>query len=240
MNHPTLAAAFAAAAVLAAAPAIAQSAAPSTAPPSADPPPDLFVRALAHPAGDQLYAFDFADRAGGDKPTFTRGHIDPSRPKGERVTIYEAAGPGYDVPAAKKRYERNASGDIWCDRLSYGADGPVAEKASTDGTRLFAFTPVPKPGAKAGERDLYKRLAAEMSVDPSTGRIRVFSAHLTKAWKPVFVARIDSVELRGACAPAPNGRPFTAELTTVMRGDILGVGQTQDVTRTITNLTPVG
>ena len=203
-------------------------------------PSDLFARALAHPATKQLYAFDFADQSGGETPTFTRGRIDPSLPKGSRVTIFEATGKDYDAKKAKERYERNSNGDIWCDNLSYGADGAVTEKSSADGARVFTFTPVPKPNAKNEERDLYRRLSAEMVVDPATGHIRVFSAHLTKAWKPIFVAKVDTVQLRGECASAPNGRLFTAKMDTVMNGNVLGVGQTQSVKRIITNLMPVG
>ena len=201
---------------------------------------DLFARAIAHPASKQLYAFDFADQSGGDSLSFTRGRIDPSLPKGSRVTIYEATGKDYDAKKAKERYERNSSGDIWCDNLSYGADGPVAERSSADGTRIYTFTPVPKPNARDDERDLYRRLSAEMVVDAVTGQIRVFSAHLTKAWKPIFVAKVDTVQLRGECAVAPNGRLFTARLDTVMNGKVMGVGQSQSVKRVITHLVPVG
>lgn len=218
-------------AIVLAAPALAQAAPPA---------PALFARAIAHPDTKQLYAFDFADQTGGEKPSFTRGRIDPSLPKGSRVTIYEAAGKDYDAQEAKKRYERNSSGDIWCDNLSYGADGAVMEKAAADCARVFTFTPVPKPNAKDEERDLYRKLTAEMVVDPATNRIRVFTAHLTKAWKPIFVAKVDNVQLRGECAVAPNGRLYTARMDTVMTGNIMGIGQTQSVKRVITNLAPVG
>jgi hypothetical protein len=207
---------------------------------AAPPPSDLFERAIAHPESKQLYAFDFADQSGGDSPSFTRGRIDPSLPKGSRVTIYEATGKDYDAAKAKERYERNSSGDIWCDNLSYGADGPVVEKPAADGSRVFSFTPVPKPNAKDDQRDLYRRLAAEMVVDPATAHIRVFTARLTKAWKPIFVAKVDTVQLRGECAVAPNGRLYTAKMDTVMNGNIMGIGQTQSMKRVITNLMPVG
>jgi hypothetical protein len=201
---------------------------------------EAFNKALAHPASRQLYAFDFADPTGGDSPSFTRGRIDPSLPKNSRVTIYEATGKDWNAAEAKKRYERNAKGDIWCDNLSYGADGPVTEKPGAEGTRVFSFTPVPKPNAKDDERDLYRKLSAEMTVDAATGHIKVFAAHLTKAWKPVFIAKVDTVQLRGECAVAPNGRLYTVKLDTTLNGNVMGLGQTQSVKRVITNLAPVG
>jgi hypothetical protein len=203
-------------------------------------PPEIFSRALAHPESRQLFAFDFADHMEGAAPSFTRGRIDPSLPKGSRVTIYEATGRGYDAKEAKKRYERNAKGDIWCDNLSYGADGPVTETTSPPGTRTFVFTPVPKPNAKEDQRDLYRKLQAEMVVDVATSHIKVFTAHLVKSWKPVFVAKVDTVQLRGECAVAPNGRLYTAKLDTTLDGNVMGLGQTQSVRRVITNLAAVG
>jgi hypothetical protein len=240
MKNALLASAFAA---LMVAPVLAQSSGQASTPatPAATRSTmEVFNKALAHPASRQLYAFDFADQMDGASPSFTRGRIDPSQPKNSRVTIYEATGKDWNAAEAKKRYERNAKGDIWCDNLSYGADGPVTEKPGAAGTRVFTFTPVPKPNAKDDERELYRKLSAEMVVDAATGYIKVFSARLTKAWKPVFIAKVDTVQLRGECAIAPNGRLYTVKLDTTLNGNVLGLGQSQSVKRVITNLAPVG
>src|SRR5579871_3259519 len=150
-------------------------------------PPSLFARALGQPDKTQLYAFDFVDVTLGDSPNTIEGRIDPSKPKGQRVSFTRIQGKD-DMSDTKKKYERNAAGDIWCDTLTRGADGAIADKGSNGGAHIFAFTPLPpKPNPKDTDRQLYKQLSAEMAVDEASGRMRSFSAVLTKSWKPIFI-----------------------------------------------------
>jgi len=202
--------------------------------------PDLFRRAFSAEPAVQLYAYDFLDERDGDRPGFTRGRIDPSKPEGERVTIYEATGDKVDLKKIDKRYERNADGDIWCDELSGGPDGPVSDKGASADGRLFAFTPLPKPDAEDGEKKLYRQLAAMVAIDERTAQIRTFTATLTAPWKPMVLAKLDAVEMTGNCAPAPNGRAFSARMKMRIAGSALGNDFKQDVTHSISNLTPVG
>lgn len=201
--------------------------------------PTLFVRAITPPPSTQLYAFDFVDENNGDKPSYIAGHIDPSKPKGERATITVVRGEETDLKKIKARYERNSSGeDIWCDKLSSGADGPIADKGETAGGRIFAFKPLP-PKADSDQRDLYKQLWAEMLVDAETAQIRSFTAHLLKPWKPIIIAKVYEVNMTGLCAPAPNGRAYTSRLDTAFRASALGIDIHADIIHTISNLTPV-
>ncbi len=67
------------------------------------PTPELLKRAFATPASTQLYAYDFEMVNVGDKGTATiRGHLDPSRKKGDRVTISFFEDTGEKPGAAQK------------------------------------------------------------------------------------------------------------------------------------------
>jgi hypothetical protein len=211
------------------------------APAMAQAPPALFQKALGKPApAGQLYAYDFIDQRNGDNPGVTRGRIDPSRPKGDRVTILEATGEKIDLKKLDERYERDADGDIWCDKLINGYEGLVIDKGDSPEGRRFAFTPKPKPDAKNDEKKLYRQLAAEVAVDEATGTIRTFAARLLKPWKPMILAKLDSVEMTGVCETAPNGRPFAARMNMAISGTAMGSAFRQDMTQTVTNLRPAG
>lgn len=198
--------------------------------------PSLLSRAMKPPATAQLYAYEFINRSeGGDRAGTVRGRIDPSRPEGDRVTILEATGPKLDAKKIDKRMERNADGDIWCDSLTGGADGPVVEKSAG----VFAFTPRPRAEAKGEEKKLYKQLSAEIAVDEATATIRTFSARLLKPWSAMMVAKIEKVEMTGECALAPNGRAYRASMKTSMAGSAMGGAFASTSTQTITNLVPV-
>lgn len=221
-------------AVAAASPALAQTAAKSTVM------PELFRRAMI-PAGPvaQLYAYDFFEQSQSDRAGTVRGHVDPSRPKGDRVTIIEATGDKVDLKKIDERHENEADGNIWCDQLSNGVDSPVSEIGRTEAGRVFAFTPKAKPGAKSEEKNLYKQLAAQVAIDDQA-EIRTFHAKLTKPWKPMLLAKLTNVQMTGACLTAPNGRAYTARLSMTFKGSAMGSNFSQAMTRTITNLTPTG
>ncbi len=203
-------------------------------------PPELFRKAFAAPAKVQLYAYDFLDQRAGDKPGHIRGRVDPSKPEGERVTILEATGDKVDLKKIDKRYEKNADGEIWCDKLTGGVDGEVTETGANEAGRLFAFRPLPKPDAEGEEKKLYKQLAAVVAIDEATASIRTFTATLTAPWKPMVIAKLDTMEMKGVCEPAPDGRAYHSRLETRVVGSALGSAFSQDMTSTISNLTPVG
>jgi hypothetical protein len=202
--------------------------------------PDLFRRAMIPAAAvSQLYAYDFVEQSRGDHAGTVRGHVDPSRPKGARVTIIAATGETVDLTMIDERHENEADGNIWCDQLSNGVDGPISEIGRTEAGRVFAFTPKAKPTAKAEEKNLYKQLAAEVAIDDAAA-IRTFHAKLKKPWKPMLLARLTNVQMTGTCLTAPNGRAYAARVSMSFQGSAMGSDFSQAMTRTITNLTPTG
>jgi len=202
--------------------------------------PILLQTALQPPAASStLYAYDFVSVATGKQPSTVHGTIDPSLPEGKRVTITRAEGEKVDAKKIDKRMEKNADGDIWCDRMSGGAAGPVRELAPRDGGRVYSFVPKAKDDAEKEEKKLYEQLTAEVLVDEATKTVKRFTAHLREPWKPAVIARLDSMNMVAECALAPNGRAYLVRSTTTVSGSALGSDFDSEFTQTISNLREV-
>lgn len=202
--------------------------------------PMLLQSALRPPsASAQLYAYDFVSVNKGKEPSTIRGRIDPSQPEGKRVTILEAIGEKVDAKKIDKRMEKNADGDIWCDRMSGGAVGPVQELGARDGGRVFSFIPRAKDDAETEEKKLYEQLTAEVLVDETTQTVRRFTARLREPWKPAVIARLDAMTMNAECALAPNGRAYMLKSITTVSGSALGSDFQSEFTQTISNLREV-
>jgi hypothetical protein len=202
--------------------------------------PIVLQSALRPPvAAEQLYAYDFVSISTGKEPSTVRGRVDPSLPEGKRVTITEAIGEKVDAKKIDKRMEKNADGDIWCDRMSGGPAGPVRELAPVEGGRVFSFIPLAKEDAEHEEKKLYEQLTAEVLVDETTRTVRKFTAKLREPWKPAVIARLDAMTMNAECALAPNGRAYLSRSVTHVTGSALGSDFTSEFTRTISNLREV-
>jgi len=210
--------------------------------------PDLLQRALSAPASKQLFAYDFEDVGeGGGKDeqqkSTIRGRVDPSRKKGDRVTITFAEQTG-DKPADLKkideRYERNADGDIFCDGLSDSKVTNVVDKGAGPGGRIFAFTPRAKADADGQMKDIMKKMSAEAVVDEVTATVRSFEATLMKKHSVLLIAEIKSATIKATCAVAPNGRAYTSQVEFVISGSGLGQSFSSKAVQRISNIAPVG
>jgi hypothetical protein len=208
-------------------------------------PAELLSRALTAPTqtGSE-FAFDFVTENTGNEPGLIRGRYDPSRPKGDRVSIIEATGKDADPKKIDERYEKQDQGDIWCDAVFGGADGAVTDRGVQAGGRALAFIPKPNPnGSRNSERGdaakLFKQLTAVMVVDEATADVKSFAATLGKPWKPAVVAKLEAMQMKGSCAAAPNGRMYLARTETSIQGSALGQSFKVNSVRRISNLAPV-
>ena len=213
------------------------------------PVPDLLQRAFTAPASKQLYAYEFEDVSDGgakDKPrkSIVRGRVDPSRKKGDRVIITFAESTGGDEPADPKRidqrYERNADGDIFCDSLSEKTVTNVVDKGAGLAGRIFTFTPKAKADADGQMKDVMKKMAAEAVIDEATSTLRSFAATLTKKHNVMLIAEIGKADMKVTCAPAPNGRAYTAKVEFNLSGSGMGQVFSTKAIQTISNIVPAG
>ncbi len=198
----------------------------------------MLQTAITPAQDDTLYAYEFTTIETGSRAGSVTGRINPNRPEGQRVEILEATAEGADPQKIDERYEENADGDIWCDSIIAGVDGPVRDMGLANGLRIYQFTPKARPQADKNERKIFSKLTARVAIDESNHEMKSFSAVLGAPWKPNIVAKIHEFELAGECATAPNGRPYTISITTRIRGSAVGQNFASNSTRKITRLTP--
>jgi hypothetical protein len=224
---------------------LAAPASPQTSPDEASPVPDLLKRALSAPASTQLFAYDFEDRIEGhDGKRIVRGRVDPSRKPGDRVTITyldDQRKKPFDLKKADARYEKNATGDIFCDTRSREDVTDVVDKGEAPGGgRVFGFVPKPEPQTEDMVKELMSRMSAEAVVDETSGDLRSFSATLTKAHKVNLFGEVKSATFSAECAPLPNGRAYTARTDLNALVSAMGSTHAQKTVQVISNVTPVG
>jgi hypothetical protein len=221
------------------APAFAQSAAQSASV------PDLLKRALSSPSSGQLFAYDFEDVIQDkDGKRTIRGRIDPSRPKGDRVTITfleDLRKKPADLAATDTRYEKSADGDIFCDTASQENVTNVVDKGEAPGGgRVFEFSPTPEPQAERMVRELMPKMSAEAVVDEISGLLRSFSATLTKKHSVALFGQVKSATYSAECAALPNGRAYTARINLEALISAMGRTYRQQTVQVISNVTPTG
>ena len=210
--------------------------------------PDLLKRALNPPSSDpgstQMFSYDFVDfMEESDGPRTVRGHIDPSRPKGDRVTITsvdDQRKKPLNEAQTDKRFEKDADGDIFCDTASRDDVANVIDKGATeDGARIFAFAPLPEANEDPERRDIMKNMTAEAIVDEASGVLRSFTARLVKPRTMMVVAKVKSATFTANCDLLPNGRAYTTRTDFTATATAMGKTYTQKNTLTITNVTPI-
>jgi hypothetical protein len=213
------------AAVLAlAAPALAQKPAPV---------PDLLKRALVN-----------NDPKKGQLTTTIRGHIDPSRKKGDRVTISFVEGERDGKPMTAKQMdeslEKNADGDIFCDSVSKESVTNVVDKGATADGHAFTFTPRAEDDQAGEMKDIMKKMSADVVIDVATGVLKSFDGRLLEKHNIMLIADVNSASMKMQCQPLAEARSYSVR--TEFSGKISAFGQTFDTssTQTISNIMPVG
>ena len=202
--------------------------------------PPLLTAALTPSTDETAYAYEFTMTESGSRAMTITARIDPAKPEGQRVEILNAKGEDLDLDQIDKRLERSADGDIWCDNMISGADGPVSESKTAAGQRAYTFIPKARPDAEGDERKMFARLTATAVVDESARALKSFNAVLGKPWKPNIMAKVHEFELSGQCAAAPNGRAYAETITTKISGSALGQSFSSNNIRRITRIYPAG
>jgi hypothetical protein len=207
--------------------------------------PDLLKRALSAPASRQLFAYDFEDVIEDkDGKRIVKGRVDPSRRKGDRVTItflQDMRTRPADMKSTDVRYEKNADGDIFCDTASREDVANVVDKgAAPGGGRVFGFKPKPEPQAESMVRELMGKMSAEAVVDEISGLLRSFSATLTKKHNVMLFGEVKSATYSAKCAALPNGRAYTAHINLDAMISAMGRTYRQKTVQLISNVRPAG
>jgi hypothetical protein len=197
----------------------------------------LVRKAFTPPAQSERFAYTFRNETTGEKPRTIVGRYDPSKPKGERVTILEAIGEDIDPKKLDARMEKNMDGEIWCDGVFGGAASPVKDAGQRGGLQAVSFNPKPPPDAEGEMKKIFPSLAAEVLFLP-TAAIQSITAILPAPRKMAVVARIDSAKMSATCATAPNGRTYMQRMELRMAGSALGQSFNQVSIQSYSDLTP--
>ncbi len=195
--------------------------------------------ALADRSDGQIYSYDLRFES---PQVAANGRVDPSRPKGERVTV--AAPAKEDWPdgfeRVIERIDDEADGDIWCASLSEQVPDDVELLTEDDQTAVYTFTPAPPPEAQDRDAKLFKNLVAELTVSKTESDVLGLRMIAPKAFKPSIAARIREFELSITCAPGPDGRRYSQNVVTRVKGSAAFRSFEQETVRTISALQPVG
>lgn len=198
--------------------------------------PVLLEAAITPSTDPTVYAYEFTMTETGSRKMTVTARVEPAKPEGQRVTILDAKGEDLDLEEMDERLESNADGDIWCDNMIAGAEGPVTKTPVGSGLTAYRFTPKPRPDAEKDERKMFSQLTATATVDDKTQSLKGFKAVLGEPWKPNLLAKIHEFELSGECLAAPNGRAYAAVVTTRIRGSAVGQNFAANNVRRITKL----
>jgi hypothetical protein len=207
--------------------------------------PDLLRKALSPPGSSQMFAYDFEDIIEDkDGKRTVRGRVDPSRAKGDRVTIAfveDLRKTPADMKATDQRYEKNADGDIFCDTASREDVTGIVEKGEApDGGRIFGFVPKPEPQAEKMVKDLMGKMSAEAVVDEISGLLRSFKATLTRTHNVMVFGTVKQATYSAECKTLPNGRAYTVRTNLDALISAMGNSYRQKTVQLISNVTPVG
>lgn len=216
----------------------------------APPVPDLLKRALTTPAKGKLYAYDFetvsvnADPKKGPQTTTIRGHIDPSRKKGDRVTITSVEGEHDGKPLTAKQadesFEKQADGDIFCDSVSKETVTNVVDKGVTADGHAFTFTPRAEDDQEGDMKEIMKKMSADAVVDEATGILKSFEGRLLKKHNVMLVADVNSASIRMQCVALPEGRAYAVRTEFTAKISAFGNNFDSSSVQTISNLQPAG
>jgi hypothetical protein len=229
------------AALAVAAPALAQ---------KAPPVPDLLKRSLATPAKGKLYAYDFeivsinTDPKKGPLTTTIRGHTDPSRKKGDRVTITFVEGERDGKPMTAKQVdesqEKQADGNIFCDTVSKETVTNVVDKGATADGHAFTFTPKAEDDQEGEMKEIMKKMSADAVIDEATGALKSFDGRLLKKHNVMLVADINSASMKMQCVALSDGRAYAVRTEFNAKISAFGANFESSSTQTISNIMPVG
>ncbi|MEM1086587.1 MAG: hypothetical protein AAGH90_02590 [Pseudomonadota bacterium] len=205
--------------------------------------------ALADPVIDQakasspdgpIYAYDMSLNYD-DVMLFAT--IDPSAEEGQRINVSSPKKSDWPdgLEDDLQRMDANADGDIWCKEFADAIPDDAVKAGETDTTVTFTFTPIPDEDADNIERKVTKKVKAEITLAKEDGAVLSYRANLPKPYKPMIVAKVNTLNMNVTCERAPDGRTYTQSFDFELAGSAMMNDFDEKMTRTITKLiAPVG
>lgn len=142
--------------------------------------------------------------------------VDPTQPIGKRVIVWSppASTWGKDIKSAVENLEAAPMEEFWCSDF-LALVGPDAKLVSeTDNEAVYAFSPQPTPEDDKIDRRFLSEMLAQLTIDKRSAQIQKFEMHNRRAFRPVFIAKVESFLLEAKCQPGPDGRHYIAHFET--------------------------
>lgn len=184
-----------------------------------------------------LYSFDMTIKT---SEMTARGHIDPSQPEGQRLTIYAPDEKDWDddFRKAAKHMDEEATGDIWCSEFAktIPADAELVSETEHDAT--YKFNPL-TPEDETDMGKIFRHLTGIVTIAKANPDILSLSLTAPKPFKPLPVAKLNTFKLALSCERGPDGRTYISTFDMRVTGSAMFQSFEERDYRTITNLTPV-
>ena len=196
---------------------------------------DLIAMAKAAPMTEgPLYAYTLEYDDGNIKAV---GRVDPSQPKGSRITVLEPPEETWsdDFRDDIEDLDEDSNGKIFCDEYARQIPDNAVPIDETATTVIYKFAPKPRPGKKNDEK-IMPHLTATAELDKSDGALLALRLWSEKPFKPIVIAKVDSFTLDLKCERAPDGRTYQAALDMAVKASAFFKGFDENVSQRITNL----
>ncbi len=179
--------------------------------------PVAYEVAVDHPRGAYRYLFD------------------PAASGAQRVRLLAPAESELDgrTREALQRVRAEADGDIWCASRKLATARDVRAIAEDESSITYAFTPSPELAGGERGASVLRHVRGEMrvlKVSRDVAEVRIYAPAMFR----LAIARIDQFDMRIRCDAAPNGRRYSAETATRVRGSALGQAFDERSTQRVT------
>lgn len=143
--------------------------------------------------------------------------IDPSKPRGNRVTIFEPIPERQPDWLAQEidTIDANPMEDFWCSDFGTNIPDNLAFSNLSDGTEKLEFQPV---SDEPGTENVIRHMRGEAIRDSLDGELLSFRLFNEKPFKPEMIVKIQNFDLQVTCLRSPDGRTYAASQSTRVSG----------------------
>ncbi len=198
---------------------------------------DYLRQALAAPVDGPVYTYVLHYE---DKKIKAHGTVDPSKPRGERVTMASPPEEKWSKSLRKgiRRMDKNAEKNLWCAQTAKYIPNDAKLVKQTADTATYSFAPMADPDDQE-EQKLMRGVVGSVTVAKQNPAILEVSLIAPKPFKPMSIAKIKKFNTTVKCERAPDGRTYASDWTVHVKGSVLVKKVEQKTIRRISALKPV-
>jgi len=187
-----------------------------TAPVQADDHGEILRQALARSDAGVTYAYDVLYERPDLQSYF---QVDPSRAKGERVTVSSPERASWDAEFAimLNDMDEDAKTQFWCSDFAENIPATARVVSETDTTVTYAYEPIPEDD---DDEMIFPHLTGRVTVsrhDPAILAIRMYAPD---PFSPILLGRFEHFDFEVDCERLPDGRTHVQRFSHLIKGKI--------------------